>query len=150
MLELSNELCGKELGLIFYCILREKWYDYNMKQQKLPKNFKPLLWSYRFSDIDTEKNKKTIIVNTINYGNWEQWKWIIKNYGRRYIKQFLINSPKSEFFPRPLDLISLLLGIKKFKYASRNDYIQVKMGEKEIEWVGIDSLDRANRRSPWA
>jgi len=121
-----------------------------MKQQKLPKNFKPLLWSYKFSAIDPEKDKRTIIVNTINYGNWQQWGWIMKNYGRRYIKQFLINAPKSEFRQRALTLISILLDIKKFKYASRNDYIQVKMGEKEVEWVGIDSLDRSNRRSPWA
>ena len=121
-----------------------------MKQRKLPKNFKPLLWSYKFSAIDPEKDKRTIIVNTINYGNWKQWGWIMKNYGQKYIKQFLTNTPKSEFFARPLDLISLLLGIKKFKYASRNDYIQVKMGEKEIEWVGVDSLKRANRRGPWA
>jgi len=97
-----------------------------MKQQKLPQNFKPLLWSYKFSAIDPEKDKRTIIVNTINYGNWEQWRWIVTNYGRGYIKQFLVNTPKSQFFDRPLDLISLLLGIKKFKYASRNDYIKAK------------------------
>ena len=97
-----------------------------MKQQKLPKNFKPLLWSYKFSAIDPEKDKRTIIVNTINYGNWEQWVWIMKNYGRGHVKQFLINTPKSQFFDRPLDLISLLLGVKKFKYASRNDYIKAK------------------------
>ena len=97
-----------------------------MKQQKLPKNFKPLLWSYKFSEIDLEKDKRTIIVNTINYGNWEQWGWIVTNYGRGYIKRFLVNTPKSQFFNRPLNLISLLLGIKKFKYASRNDYIKAK------------------------
>ncbi len=97
-----------------------------MKKQKLPKDFKPLLWSYKFSEVDPEKDKRVIIVNTINYGNWHQWQWIIKKYGREYIKRFLINTPVSEFFPRPLDLISLLLGIKNFKYASRNDYIKAK------------------------
>lgn len=97
-----------------------------MKRQKLPKNFKPLLWSYKFSAIDPEKDKRTIIVNTINYGNWKQWGWIVANYGRGYIKRFLTNTPKSEFRKRALTLISILLGVKNFKYASRNDYIKAK------------------------
>jgi len=40
--------------------MREKWYSYNMKRQKLPKNFKPLLWSYKFFAINPEKDKKSI------------------------------------------------------------------------------------------
>ncbi|MBU4369663.1 hypothetical protein KKG58_02760 [Patescibacteria group bacterium] len=98
------------------------------QKTKLPKDFKPLLWSYKFSKIDPEKDKRVIIINTINYGNWRQWQWIIRKYGRKQVKQFLINTPMSEFFQRPLNLMSLLLGIKKFKYASRNDYIKAKMG----------------------
>ena len=93
---------------------------------KLPKDFKWLLWSYKFSKIDPEKDKRAIIINMINYGNWRQWQWLIKKYSPKYIKQFLINTPMSEFRQRALTLISILLNIKKFKYASRNDYIKAK------------------------
>lgn len=96
------------------------------KKPKLPNDFKPLLWSYKFSEIDPKKDKRTIIVNTLNYGNWQQWQWLVKRYGRRYIKEFLINTPMSEFRQRALTLISILLDIKNFKYASRNDYIRAK------------------------
>ena len=108
-----------------------------------------MLWSYKFSKIDSEKDKRVIIVNTINYGNWRQWQWIIRKYGRRQVKQFLINTPMSEFRRRALTLISILLDIKKFKYASRNDYIQVKKGYKKIEEVSIGFLEKTNRRGAW-
>ena len=96
------------------------------EKSKLPKYFKPLFWSYDFSSIDPVKHKKTIIVNSLNYGHWQYWQWIIKKYGKKQIKQFLINTPMSEFRQRSLTLISILLDIKKFKYASRNDYIKAK------------------------
>jgi hypothetical protein len=96
------------------------------KKSKLPKNFKPLFWSYNFTKIDPEKDKRTIIINTLNYGNWQHWQWLTKKYTQRYIKDFLINTPMSEFRQRALTLMSILLGIKKFKYVSRNDYIKAK------------------------
>ena len=120
-----------------------------VKKQKLPKDFKPLLWSYKFSEIDPERDKQTIIVNVVNYGNWRQWQWIIKTYGRKEVKRLLVNTPMSVFFQRPLNLISLLLGIRKFKYACRSDYIQVKKGYKKIEEISIDFLEKNNKRGAW-
>ncbi len=88
---------------------------------KLPEFFLPLLWSYGFSSIDVERDKRRIIINTINYGQWRHWQWIVNYYGRENIKQFIENTPISEFRSRALRLISILLGIKNFKYASRSD-----------------------------
>ncbi|MCD6284264.1 hypothetical protein J7J12_03390 [bacterium] len=94
--------------------------------KKLPKSFKYLLWSYNFSKIDAQRDKQRIIINTINYGNWEHWKWIIKNYGKETIKRIIENTPKSEFRERALMLICLLLKIKKVKYVSRSAKIKAK------------------------
>lgn len=100
-------------------------------RSKLPQNFKPLFWSHRFSLIDPVKHKKTIITNTINYGRWEHWQWIIKNYGKREVKKIIEESPASEFRPRALKLISLLLGIKKLKYASRSAKIRAEKNSQK-------------------
>ncbi len=99
-----------------------------MKKQKLPKNFKYLLWSYNFSKIDLERDKKRIIINTINYGDWEHWRWILKYYGAKKLKKIIENIPASEFRQRALKLISLLLKIKKMKYASRGAKIKAEKG----------------------
>jgi len=86
---------------------------------KLPLFFKPILWSYKFSAVDSDEDIERIIVNTINYGNWEHWQWIINYYGKRKVKETIKNLPKSEFRAGAFRLISLLLNIKKMKYASR-------------------------------
>jgi len=98
----------------------------NKTKQKLrlPEFFSPLLWAYNFSLIDLERNKQRIIINTINYGQWKHWQWIVNYYGGENIKQLIKNTPISEFRPRALKLISILLGIKNFKYASRSDKLK--------------------------
>ena len=93
---------------------------------KLPPFFKSIFWSYNFSLIDPIKNKRRIIINTINYGKWEHWHWIINRYGKREVKKNIEETPQSEFRPPALKLISLLLDIKKLKYASRSDYVRAK------------------------
>ena len=96
------------------------------KKTKLPESFRPLLWSYKFSEIDPKEHKRVIIVNVLNYGDLKQWRWLIKTYGRKEIKEFIESTPASEFRKPVLILLSLLLGIKKLKYASRSDYIRAK------------------------
>ena len=95
-----------------------------IKNSKIPSFFKPLFWSYKFSSIDPHKNKRTIIINTVNYGQWEHWIWVLKFYGKENVKNIIEEIPQTEFRAPALKLISLLLGIKKLKYASRSDYIK--------------------------
>lgn len=86
---------------------------------KLPLFLKSLFWSYDFSKIDRQKHKKRIIINTINYGQWHHWQWLVKEYGAQSIKKIVEEVPITEFRSRALKLISLLLSIKRFNYAPR-------------------------------
>ena len=94
------------------------------KNPNLPLFFKPLFWSHDFSSLDPQRHKKTIIVNSINYGEWKHWIWIVKFYGEKGVKKMIEETPKTEFRAPALKLISLLLGIEKLKYASRSDYLK--------------------------
>ncbi|MCX6790891.1 MAG: hypothetical protein NTV62_01710 [Candidatus Gribaldobacteria bacterium] len=97
------------------------------KIKKLPEDFKMLMWGYDFDKIDPEQAKELIIINTLNYGSWRQWKWLVENYGLLELKKIIENTPKSEFRNyRALSLISLILGIKKMKYENRGIKIQAK------------------------
>ncbi|MFH1187456.1 MAG: hypothetical protein V1688_01185 [bacterium] len=87
--------------------------------KKLPKSFKPILWSYDFSKIDSIKNKKTIIVNTINYGDLKHWKWLAKYYGIKEVQNELKEISASEFRPPALKLASILFSVNTFNYAPR-------------------------------
>lgn len=84
-----------------------------------PKFFKPLLWSYDFSRIDLERNKKVIIIHALNYGDLKHWRWIINYYGKDAIRGVIEAVPVTEFRARVLPLITLMFGTSRFHYAPR-------------------------------
>ena len=91
-----------------------------MESAKLPDFFKPLLWSYDFSRIDPEKHRKVIIVNTINYGDLKEWRWISGHYGQGAIRKILETMPVSELRPRVRKLAALLFSVTSFNDAPRS------------------------------
>jgi len=91
------------------------------QQVKLPLFFKPILWSYVFDDLDLEEDKKTIIINSINYGDLRHWRWIVKYYGKENIREILIKIPFTEIRPRVAPLVSIIFSINKFNYALRGN-----------------------------
>ncbi|MBU1179417.1 hypothetical protein KJ885_00555 [Patescibacteria group bacterium] len=88
-------------------------------KNKLPEFFKPILWSYDFSKVSPQKNKKAIIINTINYGDLCHWRWIAKFYGKPAVKKVLSQVSVSEIRPRAKKLSAAIFNIKKFDYAPR-------------------------------
>jgi hypothetical protein len=93
-------------------------------KSSLPERLKPIFWSWDFDKIDIEKNKRTIIVQVLNYGKMRDWQWLTDTYGRDNLKATIVEMPTSEFSPRTVELFKLVFGIKKMKYASRSDYIR--------------------------
>ena|SRR3989338_1218885 len=111
----------------------------NMKT-KLPNMFKPLLWSYRFNAMDIKEHKRTIIIQTVNFGSWRHWQWLFSVYGKKQLKKIIENTPASEFtffHPSALKLICVLLGIKQLKYASRIDLILGKKNPLPVEKIAL-------------
>jgi len=96
------------------------------KDKKLPAFFKPLFWSYKFSSIDPEEHIKTVIVNSINYGEWEHWQWLTRYYGKKKMRRIIKNIPMSEFRRGALRLMMFVFGIKKMNYASRSSKIKAE------------------------
>ncbi|MEA3292884.1 MAG: hypothetical protein U9P88_00150 [Patescibacteria group bacterium] len=93
-------------------------------KRKLPKIFKSLFWYCDFSSIDLEEHKEEIMIQTINYGNWEHWQWLFNYYGTRKSREIIENIPATSLRKRALKLVFLLLKIKKMKYVSRGHRIK--------------------------
>lgn len=87
------------------------------KLKKPPQMFRPLLWSFRWNDIDITEDKDTIIVNAINEGSLDHWRWIIRTYGKKTIKRILEQHPASEFHPESRNLAKVIFSISKFRYV---------------------------------
>ena len=88
----------------------------------LPVFFKPILWSYDFEKIDPDRNKKTIVVQAINYGDLKHWRWLAKTYGGNAVADILSKVPATEIKPRARRLASVLFSITNFNYAPRGSH----------------------------
>ncbi len=91
---------------------------------KLPESFRYLMWSYDFDKVNPVSAKEVLVVNTINYGNWEHWQWVTHFFGKEQIRKIIENLAVSEFRPSALSLAKLVFGVKKIKYAFRSDKIR--------------------------
>jgi len=92
---------------------------FNRKKLLLPEFFKPILWSYKFSDIDIQKHKETIIANAINYGDLKHWHWLVSNYGRNAVAEVLKKIPATGIRPPARRLASVIFSINDFNYVPR-------------------------------
>jgi uncharacterized protein YqcC (DUF446 family) len=85
----------------------------------LPHSFRQLLWSFDFPAIDPIAAQKEIILQTVNYGTWEQWMWIARTYGKDGVARNIAFLPESSFRPQALRLARVVFNVPAMSYASR-------------------------------
>ena len=79
--------------------------------------FRPLLWSLKWEDVDIHEDKDDIIVNAVNEGTLEHWRWLIKIYDKETIRRVLERHLASEFHPESKNLAKLIFSLSKFRHA---------------------------------
>ena len=89
----------------------------NTLRPQMPLSFKPLLWSLRWDDIDIERDKEDIILNIINEGTLEQWRWLIDTYGKEMIRRILEGRLETEFHPESLRLAKIVFLLSSLRHA---------------------------------
>lgn len=94
------------------------------RAKKLPEMFRPLLWSYRFEEIDPQAHQKEIIINAINYGDLKHWRWLTAHYGRTRVSRVLTSVPVTEYRPHIRKLVGMFFGIadEAFRHAPRGPH----------------------------
>lgn len=93
---------------------------FKKNKEVLPEYFKTVLWSYDFKSIDPLRDKKTIIVNAINYGDLRHWRWLAGFYGKRTVADVLRTIPVTEIRLRAGNLASIIFSINNFNYEPRS------------------------------
>lgn len=90
-----------------------------MHMNKLPLEFKNILWSYDFEKCDPAAMKKTIIVQTLKYGTLTHWKWIRSFYGDDTIREVLSGIRETELNKKSREFISAVFNFNNWNYAPR-------------------------------
>lgn len=84
------------------------------KPTKIPKSFRPLLWYLRWDDLDVQEDKNDIILNVVNDGTIDQWRWLVKMYGKEQIRNVLEQRLRTEFHPGSRNLAEVLFGVTNY------------------------------------
>ena len=80
--------------------------------KKVPKKLQSVLWSYDISTIDVENSKELIIQQVLNYGDWNDLKWLYKTYPEKKIKEVVKNPRRGIWFENVLNFWCLMFEIK--------------------------------------
>jgi hypothetical protein len=57
--------------------------------QEIPARLHPYFNEYNPARLDLERDANLIIQRTLEYGNWEEVRWLFRGYGRRRISAYV-------------------------------------------------------------
>lgn len=79
----------------------------------LPKQFQRFLWSQDVAQMDPTVHRKTIVMAAINYGDLEDWRWLLRHYGRDGLARTFHDIPHTALRAPAAKLAQLLFGIER-------------------------------------
>ena len=79
---------------------------------KIPSKMKWLFCSYDIESLDLKDDKDYIITQTLNYGTWEDLKWLYKLYSKKDIKAVLKKPIRGVWFEKVLNFWTTMFEIK--------------------------------------
>ena len=95
--------------------------------KKVPKQFQRALWSYDINKMDLEEDKKEIITQVLNYGNWEDLKLLYRLYSEKDIKEVVKNPRRGVWFEKVLNFWTLMFNIRLKKDIWQKAIFSVKI-----------------------
>jgi len=81
-------------------------------KRKIPKKNEMAFWSYDIESLDLKKDKDYIITQVLNYGTWEDLKWLFKIYSEKEIKEVVKNPRRGVWFRKVLNFWTKIFNIK--------------------------------------
>ncbi|PIW92398.1 MAG: hypothetical protein COY73_02120 [Candidatus Nealsonbacteria bacterium CG_4_10_14_0_8_um_filter_37_14] len=82
------------------------------KIKKVPRQFQRALWSYDIDKMNFKEDKREIITQVLNYGNWEDLKLLYKLYSEKEIKNVIKNPRRGVWFEKVLNFWTTIFEIK--------------------------------------
>jgi len=82
------------------------------KNNKVPKQFQTVLWSYDVMELDLKRNQREVITQVLNYGTWDDLKLLYKLYSEKDIKNVVKNPRRGVWFEKVLNFWTLMFNIR--------------------------------------
>lgn len=81
----------------------------------IPHGLKPYFQEYGFSKLDIQRDANVIIQRTLEFGTWEEIRWLFSAYGFEQIRQFLHQHGERGLKPASFNYWRKLLGIRRWQ-----------------------------------
>ena len=88
-----------------------------LKNERLPKMFRPILWGLRWDALRAWKDREAVIMAALNEGNLKHLRWIKKTYGADEIRNVLSRRLETELHLESRNLARVLFSIQHFRHA---------------------------------
>ncbi len=81
----------------------------------IPSGLKPYFQEYDLNDLEILRDANLIIQRTLDFGNWEEIRWLLEVYGVRRIRRFLREYGERWLNPSSFNYWRKLLKVKKWQ-----------------------------------
>ena len=79
---------------------------------EIPPKMRWLFWSYDINSLDLEKDRDYIISQVLNYGTWDDVRWLLKTYSEEEIKKIVKKPQRGLWFEKVLNFWTTIFNIR--------------------------------------
>ena len=83
------------------------------------------LWSYRRSDLDLHRDRKLIITQVLNYGDWKALQWLYRIFPEREIRKAVEHPSRGLWLKQVLNFWCLMLNVHLPKQIFKKSVINL-------------------------
>lgn len=82
---------------------------------EIPANLRPYFQEYDIASLDVIVDADLIIQRTLEFGNWEETRWLFQLYGMKRVRAFLRKHGERWLHPMVFNYWRKLFGIRKWE-----------------------------------
>lgn len=83
----------------------------------IPRGLAPHFQEYDFDALDVSRNADLIIQRTLEYGTWDEVRWLFDTYGGKRIRTFVRERGERWLSKATFNYWRKLLGIKRWRHS---------------------------------
>jgi Family of unknown function (DUF6922) len=89
----------------------------SVQPQPIPLSLQPYFQEYNLNDLRLKRDANLIIQRTLEYGTWDEVRWLFQVYTRRRIQRFLREHGERWLKPCTFNYWRKLLGVRRWQAA---------------------------------
>jgi hypothetical protein len=97
----------------------------NLETNSIPIALRLFFQDYDIDSLQVERDANLILQRTLEFGNWDDMRWLLQTYGKERIRVFLREFGERMLRPSTFNYWRKLFGLRRWKHSpfpiSRNE-----------------------------